>query len=47
MGNINSQETVFQEKRNALKKLYNMNVLIKQLTERVQDGKHPQNILTS
>lgn len=46
MGNINSQETVFQEKRNALKKLYNMNVSqLNQLAERIQDerGKHPPN----
>ena len=36
MGNINSPETVYSEKRNALKKLYNMNhEQLEQLYQRI------------
>ena len=38
MGNINSQEAVYREKRNALKKLYNMDKSqLDQLTQRMDD----------
>ena len=53
MGNINSQEAVYREKRNALKKLYNMDKSqLDQLTQRIQyerenNQANQNNILTN
>ena len=53
MGNINSQEAVYREKRNALKKIYNMNPSqLDQLIQRIQYERGTQpanqgNILTN
>ena len=53
MGNINSQEAVYREKRNALKKLYNMDRgQLEQLLQRIQHERGTQpanqgNILTN
>jgi curved DNA-binding protein CbpA len=53
MGNINSQEAVYREKRNALKKIYNMNPSqLDQLIQRIQHERGTQpanqgNILTN